>query len=199
MSTPWALAAHPHSSALSSSACDSRCAVNVAELAAVVGSEPEHLVGLQEDIDLGTGQVVDLGFGDVAAHTDGVHTYSWTPRRSNTSARVGPAERAPDWSCSASWCMRCQSAGSAAARVAMRNQPERNSSSAARSTTGAWVIPSSSVSNAATLAAGKAPRTAVKVRSMCGWGRSCRWTVMTTPNLLPAAACHPSYRAGRKE
>ncbi len=43
------------------------------ELAAIVGSEPEHLVDLQEDIDLGIGQVVDLGFGDVAAHTDGVH------------------------------------------------------------------------------------------------------------------------------
>jgi len=44
-----------------------------AELAAIVGSEPEHLVDLQEDIDLGIGHVVDLGFGDVAAHTDGVH------------------------------------------------------------------------------------------------------------------------------
>jgi hypothetical protein len=41
--------------------------------AAVVGSEPEHLVDLQEDVDLGIGQVVDLGFGDVAAHTDGLH------------------------------------------------------------------------------------------------------------------------------
>src|ERR1035437_2624228 len=121
-----------------------------------------------------------------------VYTYSWPPRRPSPSARVGPAERAPDWSCSASWCMRCQSAGSAAARVAMRHQPERKSSSAAKSTTGAWLIASSSVSNAATLAAGKAARTAVKVRSMCGWGRSCRWTVMTTPNLLPVAACHPS-------
>ena len=40
----------------------------------------------------------------------------------------------------------------------------------------------------AALAAGKAARTAVKVRSMSGWGRSCRWTVMTTPNLLPVAA-----------
>src|ERR1017187_3207388 len=121
-----------------------------------------------------------------------VYTYSWTPRRPSTSARVGPAERAPDWSCSASWCMRCQSAGLAAARVAMRHQPARKSSSAAKSTTGAWLIASSSVSNAATLAAGKAARTAVKVRSMCGWGRSCRWTVMMTPNLLPVAACHPS-------
>ena len=45
-----------------------------AELAAVAGSEPEYLVDLQEDIDLGIGQAVDLGFGDVAAHTDGVHT-----------------------------------------------------------------------------------------------------------------------------
>ena len=71
-------------------------------------------------------------------------------------------------------------------------QPERNSSSAAKSTTGSWVIASSSVSNAATLAAGKAARTAVKVRSMRGWGRSCHWTVMTTPDLLPVAACHPS-------
>ncbi len=34
---------------------------------------PEHLVDLQDDIDLGIGQVADLGFGDVAAHTDGVH------------------------------------------------------------------------------------------------------------------------------
>jgi hypothetical protein len=38
----------------------------------------------------------------------------------------------------------------------MRHQPQRNSSSAAESTTGTWVIASSSVSNAATLAAGKA-------------------------------------------
>jgi hypothetical protein len=45
------------------------------------------------------------------------YTYSWTPRRPSTSARVGPAERVPDWSCSASWCMRYQSGGSAAARV----------------------------------------------------------------------------------
>jgi hypothetical protein len=51
--------------------------------------------------------------------------------------------------------MRCQSAGSAAARVAMRHQPERNSSSAAKSTTGAWVIASSSVSNAATFGGGQ--------------------------------------------
>jgi hypothetical protein len=35
---------------------------------------------------------VTLGFG-VAAHTDGVHTYSWTPRRPNSSARVGPPPR----------------------------------------------------------------------------------------------------------
>src|ERR1035441_6993290 len=81
-----------------------------------------------------------------------VYTYSWTPRRPSTSARVGPAERAPDWSCSASWCRRCQSAGSAAARVAMRHQPERKSSSAAKSTTGAWLIASSSGSEAATVA-----------------------------------------------
>jgi len=52
-----------------------------------------------------------------------------------------------------------------AARVAMRHQPERNSSSAAKSTTDARVIASSSVSNAATLAAGKAACTAVKVHS----------------------------------
>ena len=78
-------------------------------------------------------------------------------------------------------------------------QPERNSSSAAKSTTGSWVIASSSVSNAATLAAGKAARTAVKVRSMCGWGRSCHWTVMTTPNLLPLPRAIPTYRAGRAE
>lgn len=28
---------------------------------------------IKEDIDLGIGQVVDLDFGDVAAHKDGVH------------------------------------------------------------------------------------------------------------------------------
>jgi hypothetical protein len=44
-----------------------------AELSAVAGNEPEHLVDLQEDIDLGIGQDADLGFGDTAAHTDGVH------------------------------------------------------------------------------------------------------------------------------
>ena len=51
-----------------------------------------HLVDLQEDIDLGIGQVVDLGFGDVAAHTDGVRTYSWTPRRQHLGQ--GRARRA---------------------------------------------------------------------------------------------------------
>jgi hypothetical protein len=44
-----------------------------AELATVVGSEPEHPVDLREDIDLGIGQVVDLGSGDVAPHKNGVH------------------------------------------------------------------------------------------------------------------------------
>jgi hypothetical protein len=82
--------------------------------------------------------------------------------------------------------------GACAASRPDRHQPERNSSSAAKSTMDTRVIASSSVSNAATLAPGKAARTAVKVRSMCGWGRSCRWTVMTTPNLLPVAGCHPS-------
>ena len=105
------------------------------------------------DLHLGIGQVVDLGFGDVAARADGVPLQLAPTQR---LGQGGPAERTPDWNCSASRCMRCQSAGSAAARVAMRHQPERNSSSAAKSTTGARVIASSSVSNAATLAAGKA-------------------------------------------
>jgi hypothetical protein len=43
------------------------------ELSAVVGREPEHLIDLQEDIDLCIGQAVDLGLGDIAAHADGVH------------------------------------------------------------------------------------------------------------------------------
>jgi hypothetical protein len=34
-----------------------------------MSGSPEHLVNLQEDIDLGIGRVVDLGFGDVAAHS----------------------------------------------------------------------------------------------------------------------------------
>ena len=119
---------------------------------------------------------------------DGTHLRVRLPISQGQQVRAGSAS----WSWSASWCMRCQSAGSAAARVAMRHQPERKSSSAAKSTTGAWVIASSSVSNAAMFAAGNTARTAVKVRSMCGRARSCRWTVITTPNLLPVAVCHPS-------
>jgi hypothetical protein len=41
----------------------------------VVRGEPQHLVDLQQDVDLGVGQLLDLGFSDVAAHPDGVHLH----------------------------------------------------------------------------------------------------------------------------